>query len=200
MAGFKLTPGRFNDVDATATGGRNTVQFRFVRGDFNFDGVVDCQDRELMVERKEAGASLDDTAAKVAERGTPDDTTDDIAYTGWKWQGREFNGLLAMVRMSLTDGTTGEWNSGSTVTAADLAAFDAVFTGSCCVADLGVQGGNPGHDGVLDNNDFVVFIDYFFTHNPLADVGRQGGIAPGDGSWDNNDFVVFIDAFFSGCP
>jgi hypothetical protein len=199
LTGFKLTPGGFNDVNAAASGGINNVQFRFVRGDFNFDGVVDCQDRELMLARMSAGASLDDTQAKVAERGTPDDTSDDVAYTGWKWQGREFNGLLAMVRMSLTDGTTGEWNSGMTVTAADLAAFDAVFTGSCCIADIGAQGGLPGHDGALDNNDFVVFIDYFFNHNPLADVGRQGGIAPGDGAWDNNDFVVFIDAFFAGC-
>ncbi|HYD01450.1 MAG TPA: hypothetical protein VEB22_09510, partial [Phycisphaerales bacterium] len=28
-----------------------------------------------------------------------------------------------------------------------------------CAADLGVQGGTAGQDGVLDNNDFVVFID-----------------------------------------
>jgi hypothetical protein len=33
-----------------------------------------------------------------------------------------------------------------------------------CLADLGVQGGGYGHDGVLDNNDFVVFIDAFFSH------------------------------------
>jgi hypothetical protein len=71
---------------------------------------------------------------------------------------------------------------------------------SCGPADLGRQGGVPGADGVLDNNDFVVFIDLFFQGNPGADFGQQGGIAPGDGAFDNNDFVVFIDLFFAGCP
>jgi hypothetical protein len=32
-----------------------------------------------------------------------------------------------------------------------------------CVADLGVQGGIPGRDNLLDNNDFIVFIDAFFN-------------------------------------
>ena len=68
-----------------------------------------------------------------------------------------------------------------------------------CPADLGVQGGGAGQDGLLDNNDFIVFIDYFFGHDTRADVGRQGGITPGDGLFDNNDFVVFIDMFFAGC-
>jgi hypothetical protein len=69
-----------------------------------------------------------------------------------------------------------------------------------CPGDIGSTGGVPGPDGVRDNNDFVVFVDFFFTHNPIADVGRTGGIAPGDGAWDNNDFVVFIDQFFTACP
>ncbi|MFT3683609.1 MAG: hypothetical protein QM783_01575 [Phycisphaerales bacterium] len=33
-----------------------------------------------------------------------------------------------------------------------------------CMADLGVQGGGFGHDGELDNNDFVAFINAFFNH------------------------------------
>jgi hypothetical protein len=61
------------------------------------------------------------------------------------------------------------------------AAFDCVATNGCgstmsnpaglavlplpnCVADLGVQGGAIGHDGALDNNDFIAFIDAFFSH------------------------------------
>jgi hypothetical protein len=68
-----------------------------------------------------------------------------------------------------------------------------------CAADIGSQGGLPGGDGVLDNNDFVVFIDYFFNHNPIADMGVQGGLPGTDNAWDNNDFVVFIDRFFQGC-
>jgi len=66
-------------------------------------------------------------------------------------------------------------------------------------ADLGSTGGIPGADGVYDNNDFVVFIDFFFNHDTRADLGRTGGLFGHDDAWDNNDFVVFIDRFFSGC-
>jgi len=73
---------------------------------------------------------------------------------------------------------------------------------SCGPADVGRQGGAPGFDRVLDNNDFVVFIDYFFSANPSADLGSQGGVPGADTVFDNNDFVVFIDEFFTpplGC-
>jgi hypothetical protein len=66
-------------------------------------------------------------------------------------------------------------------------------------ADLGSQGGVAIPDGLYDNNDFVVFIDYFFNHDVRADLGRQGGVFGPDDDWDNNDFIVFIDQFFSGC-
>ncbi|HZW06715.1 MAG TPA: PA14 domain-containing protein, partial [Phycisphaerales bacterium] len=69
----------------------------------------------------------------------------------------------------------------------------------CNQADVGSTGGVNGPDGTLDNNDFVVFINYFFAHNPLADLGVTGGVPGSDGSWDNNDFVAFIDYFFSPC-
>ncbi|MDP1663070.1 MAG: DVUA0089 family protein [Phycisphaerales bacterium] len=79
------------------------------------------------------------------------------------------------------------------------------FTGTCRVgagpacglADVGGVGGAPGADNHLDNNDFVVFIDYFFTQNPIADQGSTGGAPGADGSYDNNDFIVFIDNFFN---
>jgi hypothetical protein len=69
----------------------------------------------------------------------------------------------------------------------------------CGAADVGAQGGAAHADGLLDNNDFVVFIDLFFSSSATADVGSQGGVAGADGVWDNNDFVVFIDRFFAGC-
>ncbi|HZW06235.1 MAG TPA: GC-type dockerin domain-anchored protein [Phycisphaerales bacterium] len=78
--------------------------------------------------------------------------------------------------------------------------FWVVATRPACAADVGAQGGVEGSDGVLDNNDFVVFISLFFGHDPRADVGAQGGVPGSDGAWDNNDFVVFIDLFFAGCP
>jgi hypothetical protein len=70
----------------------------------------------------------------------------------------------------------------------------------CGLADVGKQGGIAGADGTLDNNDFVVFINLFFAHDPAADLGVQGGLPGSDNSWDNNDFIVFIDLFFGGCP
>jgi len=66
------------------------------------------------------------------------------------------------------------------------------------LADVGRQGGLAGADGVLDNNDFVAFIDFFFSNDPRADMGAQGGVRGVDQALDNNDFVVFIDAFFLG--
>jgi hypothetical protein len=68
-----------------------------------------------------------------------------------------------------------------------------------CPADIGMTGGTPGSDGLLDNNDFVVYIDRFFAHDASADVGSTGGAPGADGAWDNNDFIVFIDQFFAGC-
>jgi hypothetical protein len=71
----------------------------------------------------------------------------------------------------------------------------------CGGADVGATGGvfTGCGDGVLDNNDFVVFIDLFFNGDVIADVGSQGGVPGADGQFNNNDFVVFIDMFFSGC-
>jgi hypothetical protein len=69
----------------------------------------------------------------------------------------------------------------------------------CGTADVGGQGGAHGADGQLDNNDFVVYIDMFFAHDPAADLGSQGGLPGADGQWNNNDFVVFINEFFAGC-
>jgi hypothetical protein len=69
-----------------------------------------------------------------------------------------------------------------------------------CPADVGIQGGGPGQDGLLDNNDFIAFINYFFAQSPAADIGIQGGLTGADGLWDNNDFVVYINQFFGGCP
>ena len=68
-----------------------------------------------------------------------------------------------------------------------------------CAPDLGQAGGATGGDGTLDNNDFIVFINYFFAQDPRADVGIQGGFPGSDNAWDNNDFIVFIDQFFAGC-
>ncbi len=84
----------------------------------------------------------------------------------------------------------------STPTLMDTAATLA----RACKPDLGQQGGLLGADGLLNNNDFIVFIDLFFTQSPLADFGSQGGIAGPDGQLNNNDFIAYIDAYFAACP
>jgi GH15 family glucan-1,4-alpha-glucosidase len=67
-------------------------------------------------------------------------------------------------------------------------------------ADIGGEGGAAGGDGLLDNNDFIVFINAFFDNNlPVADYGSEGGAFGSDGLLDNNDFIVFIQFFFEGC-
>ena len=83
----------------------------------------------------------------------------------------------------------------------NVGAFNVAYSvgPAACPADIGVAGGMSGRDGILNNNDFVVFVDYFFDHHPLADRGTTGGLPGSDGAFDNNDFIVFVDQFFSGC-
>ncbi|MBY0308854.1 MAG: hypothetical protein K2Q09_08945, partial [Phycisphaerales bacterium] len=70
----------------------------------------------------------------------------------------------------------------------------------CGLADIGSVGADPNGDGRLDNNDFIVFIDRFFSQDTLVDLGTPGGVQGSDGVFDNNDFIAFIDLFFAGCP
>lgn len=77
-----------------------------------------------------------------------------------------------------------------------LADFTYYF-GLRLTADIGQAGGLPGSDGLIDNNDWIVFINWFFVSDPRVDIGRAGGFSGNDGLWDNNDFVVFIDWFFT---
>jgi hypothetical protein len=65
-------------------------------------------------------------------------------------------------------------------------------------ADMAGQGGALGPDGVIDNNDFIVFIDLFFSQHVLADIGIEGGAEGSDGAFDNNDFIVFVSWVFAG--
>ncbi len=175
MSGFLFAPARFNDAPAgtplasvafslqtSGVGAGAGRQFRFVRGDFNFDGLVDCADRLLIARAAAEAWSLDETTPAVNDRNNHD-PSDDAPYTDWKHQLRDFNATLAMIRMNLADGSTGEWNSspvvdtnaasptfnqliawGGGVTQQDLAAFDAEFPafagcvaasdGACCTA------------------------------------------------------------------
>jgi hypothetical protein len=149
LTGYKLTPGAFNDVDSSGAGGISISQFRFVAGDFNFDGVADCTDLALIT--ASVGVSLDETTLLTSDNNTAT-LLDDFTYTGWRWQGREFNGLLAMIRMNMADGATGEWNSGITVTQADVDSFNAgiaVNCSTCGTADFDGDG-DTGTDADIE--------------------------------------------------
>ncbi|MFT3684573.1 MAG: GC-type dockerin domain-anchored protein [Phycisphaerales bacterium] len=69
----------------------------------------------------------------------------------------------------------------------------------CGPSDIGRTGGAEGHDGLLNNNDFIVFVARFFNNDMRDDVGRAGGLSGSDGMLDNNDFIAFITSFFNGC-
>ncbi|MBY0113385.1 MAG: hypothetical protein K2Y21_11225 [Phycisphaerales bacterium] len=187
--GFLVTPGAFNDGTTTGAGAGAISQFRFVKGDFNFDGVVNCADRELLVARQ--GATLDDTIVFVNDRGTPQ-IIDDIVIPGWwKWQGRAFNGVAAMLNLNTTDGSGGT-NSAS-VTAADLAAFDALFPSICpasCPADL-------TGDTFVDDSDFVLFASAYNIldcTDPSMPAGCPADLN-NDQFVDDADFVIFAAAY-----
>jgi hypothetical protein len=76
----------------------------------------------------------------------------------------------------------------------------AIVSSNCfSPSNIGAAGGDAQCDGLLDNNDFIVFINYFFATDARADVGVEGGASGSDGLFDNNDFIVFIDGFFAGC-
>ncbi|MFT3686594.1 MAG: GC-type dockerin domain-anchored protein [Phycisphaerales bacterium] len=106
---------------------------------------------------------------------------------------------IITANMGLTNATwqQGDLDGDGVVTAQDM----SVYLGrtKCGRADVGQQGGASGFDGSLDNNDFIVFINYFFAQNPIADQGQQGGVPGSDGQYDNNDFIAFIANFFGGC-
>jgi trimeric autotransporter adhesin len=94
-------------------------------------------------------------------------------------------------------------NACATVTSEPRALTSLARCGAADIAGAGAAELSCG-DGVLDSNDFVLFIQWFFAGDARADFGGQGAQPVirepiGDGTLDNNDFVVFINLFFEGC-
>jgi hypothetical protein len=115
--------------------------------------------------------------------------------TGSPWYGRTARTAAVVSRSRSQLDRTDPENAPFNLLSPDVAPTETTD----CLADIGRTGGIEGRDGALDNNDFVVFIDWFFAHNPGADRGATGGVFGHDGQYNNNDFVVFIDEFFAGC-
>jgi hypothetical protein len=82
----------------------------------------------------------------------------------------------------------------------DRGCLEAQAPSDICPGDVAGEGASEGADGVRDNNDFIVFISWFFAMDPRGDVGTEGGGVGSDGAFDNNDLVVFIGSFFEACP
>jgi len=186
IVGFEITPGAPNDAPSMTAliGTAIETQFRWVTGDFDFDGDVDCDDAAMI--QASLGASLDDTAMLTRDFNT-DDPSDDTMYEGWAHQLEDFNAMLAMMRMDLTDGTTGEWDSGITVTQADLDAH-ALLVPSGSPADL-------DGSGTVGSGDLGIL---------LAAWGSAGGAADLDGSGlvGSGDLGILLAAWGEpgGCP
>ncbi len=207
--GFSMTPGSFNDApeNSALAGTALAQQFRWVRGDFNFDGVVDCTDRGMIAQAAAEGWSLDEPATIIDDNNTPDNTADDVTYTGYLRQVENFNGVLAMIRMNLADGSTGEWTSGQitdtnaasptfgkiiawggSVTAQDLAAFDSEFPNVCvapCAADF-------NHVNGVTVQDIFDFLTAWLAGNSSADFNHVNGVTV-------QDIFDFLTAWLAGC-
>lgn len=185
MTGFEITPGALNDAPTgTPLAGTSLgAQFRFIQGDLNFDGLIDL--RDLAIAESLVGADLDDQALAVNDRNT-DDPTDDMDYLGWAHQIDAFNALLMLIRMDLSDGTTGEWNSGTHATASDVDSVRALIP-QCSAADLAEPFGQ------LNFFDVSAFLTAFNGMDSAADFN-------GDGLFNFFDVSLFLAAYQGGCP
>lgn len=183
VTGFKITPASFNDHPTNPA----LQQFRFVTGDFNFDGVVDAADLALITSF--LGASLDDTTPDVYDNGTPNDTMDDLLYDRWSWQMCDFQRVLMMLEMDMTDGPGGA--NADVVTQADIDAVAALIPPATCNGDADGNGSvdidditfvvlrlgatpGPCGDGDLDGNGIVNTDDLTYVVLRLGTCGPGG--------------------------
>jgi hypothetical protein len=181
-----------------------------VPGDLNTDGVVDQHDKDLfnqLIDPEALPGTNSSDGIHPMYRMFADLNRDGVLHTDYTgtaitggdgfiyWTGNPADGVKL-------------WNYGYDITHSaprdgfnDAYKYSALeLPGGClCSSDIGAQGGIGGADCHLDNNDFIVYINYFFSSDIRADFGRQGGIPGQDGLFDNNDFIVFINLFFSGC-
>jgi len=183
LAGFKLTPAGFNDFDGTARGAGSITQFRFTRGDFDFDGDVDRDDLDLITAR--AGATLDDTTPDVYDNGTPDNPFDDLPFDRFTWQGREFQQTLMMLEMDMDDAVDG--GNALFITAGDIQAVDDLVPDLFCAGDC-------NDDGEINFSDLVAMLGEFGTSGSSA-----GCDADQSGTVNFSDLVATLGVF-GPCP
>ncbi|MEM7756008.1 MAG: GC-type dockerin domain-anchored protein [Planctomycetota bacterium] len=193
VAGFELTPGAFNDSAAAGV-----TQFRFVRGDFDFDGEVTADDESIIA--VSLGRNLDEQSDCLDEFGMPIiDPSTMQPFQCWV-EGREANRILAMMNMDKTDGMGG--GNAPEVTQADIDAFNAEFT--FCIADVTIDGtcDPSSSDGAATLSDFSCYLSLWSNSDALADITTTGTCVPGAGGdgVDLSDFSCYLAEWSQGCP
>lgn len=192
ITGFGLTPGGFNDGGAI-------TQFRFVTGDFDFDGVATINDYYAIQAHYQArvnatpASTLDEMEPRTFDNDTPGDPSDDFIYMAWRFEGREFNAVLAMMGMDTNDNGSG--GNAEFVTAEDVQAANGLY----CLGDISgpVNIGEP--DGNLTGADFFEFLTRFSTGDLRADYSSAGTPGVPDGNLTGADFFFYLTAFQNGC-
>ncbi|MBX3363676.1 MAG: hypothetical protein KF866_02825 [Phycisphaeraceae bacterium] len=202
LSNFFMTPGALND-----SGGYQ--QHRFIRGDVNFDQQVTYYEdyraahAHLQARFFDATPDLDETELRVHDNGTPDDPSDDFTYTAWKFEGRAFNSVMAMMNLDPLDGPGG--TNATSVTPQDIKALSLLV----CMADLSGSSdpSDPAYgvpDGVIDAADFFYFLDRFAAGDLEVDFSSSSdpadaGYGAPDHALDAADFFYYLDRFTEGC-
>lgn len=179
ITGFAITPGSMNDHPSDPA----LAQFRFVFGDFDFDGEVTAEDLSLIQSR--LGATLDDTTPMIFDNDTVK-TGDDVAYSAYVWQGVGFQQVLMMLSMDETDGIGGE--NAAAITQADIDAVMALLPDVPCPGDA-------NGDDAVDLADLNLVLSNFGTSVPMS----TGGDVNGDGVVDLADLNSVLSAFGTVC-
>ncbi|MEM9064072.1 MAG: GC-type dockerin domain-anchored protein [Planctomycetota bacterium] len=204
VTGFTLTPGDFNDA-------AGLTQFRFVRGDFDFDGVVTEDDASII--SASLGRHLDELSDCLDEMGMPIiDPSTSQPFQCWV-EGRELQGIMAMRRMDPADGVGGA--NADDVTQSDIDAFNTEFPfAPDCIGDVTTTGatlpGQPGFgepDGAADLDDLGYFLGFFLVNDAsVADLTSTGATLDGqpgfgipDSFVDIDDLGYFLNFWLQGC-
>ena len=185
------------------SGGGSTLMFRM-------RATANESDFEQPLIEIDAGEILGKLRYNTTQRPGTDWTLFSLPLTpsgGWTWSN---NVGIDEATQARIDGVLygakwmrirAEFSTTDDVCQIDNVSFVTAYSGSlgCGPADIAGAAASVGHDFALDNNDFILFIDLFFSLNPAADRGAAGGVPGNDGQFDNNDFIVFIGQFFEGC-
>lgn len=180
VTGFAMTPLAHNDHPTDAS----IAQFRFVRGDFDFNGVVDQADLALIQSR--LGATLDDQEARLVDPGTPGNPNDDVEIMDWRWQGGEFQQILMMRDMDEADGEMGA--NADEVTQSDVDEVAALVPVVC--------------DGDTNGDNQVNFADLNTVLSSFGQTGAPGtvpGDVNGDGTVNFADLNTVLSNFGTTC-